>query len=217
MPSRVGIATMHLAVRAQPEPAEDYETGRFRGHLESQNVPIKWQQVIQVFAPDACSAQPCDHRGGPSWRPLSAVRSNAALWMRGIGRWVRGEDHPTSIATRHIMSKAASDRAFETPCVTPDGAILSQEDAPRLSSSRTPSVWPWLMRLPDDELLPQREILQRQLAVRTVLCPRGGACSHRGWAHLPNQKPQLAPSELQGTTGRGGVDGDEVPTEGDET
>src|SRR5262249_59054783 len=76
VPSRVGIATMHLAVRAQPEPAEDYETGRFRGHLESQNVPIKWQQVIQVFAPDACSAQPCDHRGGPSWRPLSAVPSN---------------------------------------------------------------------------------------------------------------------------------------------
>src|SRR5262245_25616345 len=26
---RVGIATMHVAVRAQPEPAEDYETGRF--------------------------------------------------------------------------------------------------------------------------------------------------------------------------------------------
>src|SRR5262249_48985798 len=74
---RVGIPTMHLAVRAQPEPAEDYETGRFRGHLESQNVPIKCQQVIQVFAPDRCSAQPCDHRSGPSQRPVSAVWSNA--------------------------------------------------------------------------------------------------------------------------------------------
>src|SRR5262245_33950732 len=69
MPSRIGIATMHLAVRAQPEPAEDYETGRFRGHLESQNVPIKWQQAIQVFAPDRRSAQPCDHRGGSYLAP----------------------------------------------------------------------------------------------------------------------------------------------------
>src|SRR5262249_15590992 len=91
VPGRVGIATMHLAVRAQPEPAEDYETGRLRGHLESQNVPIKWQQVIQVFAPDRCSAQACDHRGGPSQRPVSAVRSNgtsfdARNWPMGPWR-----------------------------------------------------------------------------------------------------------------------------------
>src|SRR5262245_39726699 len=93
---------MHLAVRAQPEPAEDYETGRFRGHLESQNVPIKWQQIIQVFAPDRCSAQRRDHRGVPSWRPRQRRSVEwLRLSMRGVGRWGRGEDHPTSIALIH--------------------------------------------------------------------------------------------------------------------
>src|SRR5262249_13876238 len=60
-----------LAVRAQPERAEDHDAWRLRRHLESQNVTIERQKVVQVFAPDRCPAQPCDHQ----W-PLPRVVSD---------------------------------------------------------------------------------------------------------------------------------------------
>lgn len=99
--SRVGIATVNLTVRAQPEPTEDHEAGCLRGHLESQNVPIKRQQVVQVFAPDRCSAQPCDHRGGPFLAPSAPFGGMVPFSMRGMSRWVRGEDYPMSVALVH--------------------------------------------------------------------------------------------------------------------
>src|SRR5262249_19050871 len=112
------------------------ETGRFRGHLESQNVPIECQQVIQVFAPDRCSAQPCDHRGGPSWRPVSAVWSNGTPFDARNWPVVHGEEHPTSIALVHLDS-------CDMRTVTHPAVILPRNHASTLEASRLESVPDW--------------------------------------------------------------------------
>src|SRR5262245_18901988 len=127
-------------MRAQPEAGEYHEAGRLGGQLESENVSIKRQQVVQVFAPDGCSAQPCDHRGGSFLAPISALRSNSTAfdaWNEPMGPC---EDHPMSVA---YQASVGPREALTITRRVSIRALLLLEAASRLALHPRWLVVPW--------------------------------------------------------------------------
>src|SRR5512145_973857 len=68
VPGRIVVATMHFAMSAQSQCgsiesilAENDKARRFVNNLESKHIPIKWQQVIQIFTPKRYTAKLLDH------------------------------------------------------------------------------------------------------------------------------------------------------------
>jgi hypothetical protein len=112
----IGIASAHLAVRAQRERrrvevAEHDESRDLNAHREAQHVAVERQQVAQVLAPDRCSRQPLDHRGSPfmgshTFQVLVLRRVLGALGCRHRDRLPL--DSSSAIAQRRPMLVALS-------------------------------------------------------------------------------------------------------------
>src|SRR5690349_20648514 len=125
---RIRIAAAHLAVGAQgkggrPQVAEHDEPGVLESHLEAEDITVKRQQILHVFAPDAGASQSLDHLGTSPLRRVTQPLIVFRMLPKCSSMWSRSARLTMSSAliggipanTVPLLASSASDIPRSTP------------------------------------------------------------------------------------------------------